>query len=235
MQTLDQNKKLVMQVGDLHAQNTKLSATLTKLKPQRRDRLCEQRKGLNLVKHKVQTENQNTQVDSELAFRYTNEAAIEVDTSDLKQYVMANGTNESFRSVGCQTGPEVQIICSKCNGKGGGTFFNQVSGSRTPKKSKRTGASTPRSAKSPKGRTILEGKVLLMIYDILEKRCISDSTGKSKVRRSELRSKSHTFFVSNATLVAGPGQAYDAGIPPGPLLAQVWRGKTRDAAAGELY
>ncbi|GMH74059.1 hypothetical protein TL16_g06358 [Triparma laevis f. inornata] len=183
IQSLDRNRKLVGEIAELHKENDGLSTKLAKQRnPMRKGFLHHKAEMEKLKAEKNRSQaNQTTQVDiAELSQSYTASIATGVDTGELMKYIMENGNVESFKTVGSQT--EDNKSSSNNNNCNKTSFFNAPSktlrnktnvGSATPK--------TPRTPKTPKGRTILESKVLQMIYDILEKRCISDSTGKAKL------------------------------------------------------
>ncbi|GMH62271.1 hypothetical protein TrST_g5507 [Triparma strigata] len=192
MKSLDSNRKLVAEISELHSENEAVSTKLTKLRNGMRKGFLhhkeevEKRKA-EKEKKKIETSNQTTQVEvAELSKSYTASIATEVDTGELMKYIMENGHVESFKTVGSQTGPEVAVNgngkLEKHGSSGRGTSFFNASSSKSPKNKTGIGSQTPKSPrtpKTPKGRTILESKVLQMIYDILEKRCVTDSKAKA--------------------------------------------------------
>jgi hypothetical protein len=68
------------------------------------------------------------------------------------------------QSKSTETGPEVEVVCDKCDGKGGLAVSTQAASGKGKRETLSPKSKTPRALKTPKARVILEAKVLQVMY-----------------------------------------------------------------------
>ncbi|GMI35112.1 hypothetical protein TeGR_g5010 [Tetraparma gracilis] len=182
MEQFEANKRLVSENAELCDQTDQLKNTVTAMKG-RRNALKKEQEEKSKTKVKIgMREDKTTQIapGDEPGGGGTVEAGVGLDeegeallrAAELAAKAMSGQT----QSKSTETGPEVEVVCDKCDGKGGLAVSTQAASGKGKRETLSPKSKTPRALKTPKARVILEAKVLQVMYEILEKKILADES-----------------------------------------------------------